>query len=62
MAYKDNIIRRLERIKAKLPEGFVINIPMSCTSASSAIYATHAAFPMTPPLVWRDGKWKSTGI
>ena len=58
---KDNIVQQLERLKAKLPEGFEINVEFSCESSTSSIYATHAT-ALTPPLVWRDRQWRSTAL
>ncbi len=56
-----NLVQQLERIKTLLPEGFEISLELSKEPIGCSMYAIHTS-GMTPPLVWRDGHWESTGI
>ena len=56
-----NPVKQLDKMKKLLPPGFEINEKLTLESKSDSVYATHM-LALTPPLVWRDRKWKSTAI
>lgn len=55
----NNPVRQLAKMKAALPNGYSINEERSLKNDD--VWASFDA-GLSPPLVWRNGKWKSTAF